>query len=335
MSPEIMIKKKNDIPETDQFSSKLSALLQASMSESSKKAIRSDLYIFFRWLDNNGYSTTLPISSNLIAEFIADFTGLRTVSSIMRYISSIAKIHRLSKMDDPTKTELVRATIQGAKKTQSSSQKKANALSGADLMRILDGLSDREWLSRRNRAIFTIGWSAALRAQEICDLHLGDIEEHDHGIIVIIRKSKTDQIGVGSRIGIPSSYFTELILDWKSAATKLYGTTRGPLFCRIGYSRTDRYFPKVAPRPPLSTRSLSKIIKNTLKLFGFEGSTHSLRRGIITEAARYDIPERVIQRHSRHKSVSTVRGYVEDGNIMRDNPLPAIFERLLSSRQNS
>lgn len=336
MSPEIsLIKKKNNILETDQFSDKLSSLLQASMSVSSKKAIRADLCIFFKWLDNNEYSTTLPISPQIIAEFIADFTGLRTVSTIMRYISSIAKIHRLSKMDDPTKTELVRATMCGLKKTKGLSLKKAAALSGEDLLRILDGLSDREWLSRRNRAIFTIGWSCALRSQEICDLHLRDIDETDDGIIVTIRKSKTDQMAIGDRIGIPSSYFTDLILDWKNAVTKLYGTSKGPLFCRIGYSRTDRYFPKISPRPSLSTRSLSKIIKNTLKSFGFEGSTHSLRRGFITDAARIGVPERVIQRHSRHRSVSTVRGYVEEGNIMIDNPLPAIFDRLLSSRQNS
>ena len=43
-------------------------------------------------------------------------------------------------------------------------------------------------------------------------------------------------------------------------------------------------------------------------------SPHSLRSGFITSAADASVPEHVIQRTSRHKSVETLRGYIRAGD---------------------
>ena len=43
-------------------------------------------------------------------------------------------------------------------------------------------------------------------------------------------------------------------------------------------------------------------------------SPHSLRSGFITSAADANVPEHVIQRTSRHKSVETLRGYIRAGD---------------------
>ena len=40
------------------------------------------------------------------------------------------------------------------------------------------------------------------------------------------------------------------------------------------------------------------------------------RRGFISEAAAQGVPEHVIARHSRHKSIKTLRGYIEDAQVM-------------------
>lgn len=212
--------------------------------------------------------------------------------------------------------------------------KKAPALRLAQLMELLDRMSSREWPSRRNRAILVVGWTSALRASEICALNIEDIQHAPEGLIVWIRKSKTDQDGKGIPIGIPASPLTAIILDWRSAVTRLYGTESGPLFPRIGYAQVDRWFPSIGPRGRLSTRSLHKLIVRLLRTISVDGSVHSLRRGMITEAAAAGVSEQLIQRHSRHRSVAVLRGYVDEGNLFTHNPLLPLLDPLPSPQQD-
>ena len=318
----------------DGLSAKLVALLKNSRSRATSKAIRSDIRKFNTWCDARNLSN-LPCSPETLAEWIADLHGSSSVASISRYVSSVSVVHDLGGYDNPARSELVRIAMKGLRRSEAGTPaKKAPALRLSKLMELLDKMSSREWPSRRNRAILAVGWSAALRASEICALNIEDIQQATEGLIVWIRKSKTDQEGKGIPIGIPASPLTAIIMDWRSAVTRLYGTESGPLFPRIGYAQVDRWFPSIGPRGRLSTRSLHKLIVRLLRMVSVEGSVHSLRRGMITEAAAAGVAEQPIQRHSRHRSVAVLRGYVEEGNLFDFNPLNAVFETLPSSQQD-
>jgi integrase len=56
---------------------------------------------------------------------------------------------------------------------------------------------------QRDRALLLIGFAGGLRRSELVAINLIDFERVREGIILIIRRSKTDQDGVGRRIGIP------------------------------------------------------------------------------------------------------------------------------------
>lgn len=319
---------------SDGLSPKLIALLHNSRSLSTTKAIRSDIRKFSTWCDSRNLSN-LPCSPETLAEWIADLQGSSSVASIARYVSSVSTVHDLGGHDNPARSELVRLTMKGLRRSEAGTPaKKAPALRLEQLMDLLDRMSSHEWPSRRNRAILAIGWAAALRASEICALNIEDIQQAIEGLVVRIRKSKTDQEGKGIPIGIPASPLTAVILDWKTAVTRLYGTNSGPLFPRIGYAQVDRWFPSIGPRGRISTRSLHKLIVRLLRMVSVEGSVHSLRRGMITEAAVAGAPESLIQRHSRHRSVAVLRGYVEEGNLFASNPLNAVFELLASPQKD-
>lgn len=315
-----------------QFTPKLIELLKNSSSASSRKALISDFTLFLKWSSSHGIKEPLPSTPEYIAEWIAFLSDIRSIASITRYVSSISRIHERAGWPNPTKSEIVYSALKGLKRSSMTPQRKAHALRGEDLLRILDKMSHTEWNSRRNRAILSIGWACALRSSEICRLDLSDIvpkrEGSQEGLIVNIRRSKTDQQGSGHKIGIPHSPLSVIISEWVCDAKSLYGSDDGPMFPRLGYAQRDRWFPRVGSRDRLSTRGLQKIIMKILDDAGLTGSVHSLRRGLITDAAEAGVPDRVIQRHSRHKSLTVLRGYVEDGNIMTDNPLPAVFHRL-------
>lgn len=307
------------------LSNELLELLESSLSPATRKALKSDIMVFFRHAREY---PIFPASEITVAEFIAKMAKTRTVSTITRYVSSISKIHDLAGHPNPCRSELVRTAMSGLRRSKTAVLKQAHALRGKELMLILKNLSSTEWSSRRNRAIFALGWSAALRLSELCAINIDDLEIDEQGIVLTIRKSKTDQTGESAKIGIPKSELANIVTSWRDAVRRLYGAENGPLWPKIGAASKDRWFPSVGARKRLSIRGMSQVIKRVFEANKLRGSSHSLRRGMISEAAAAGVPELVIQRHSRHKSIKVLRSYVEEGNIMIDNPLPAVFDRL-------
>ena len=61
---------------------------------------------------------------------------------------------------------------------------------------------------------------------------------------------------------------------------------------------------------------MSLIVKHRL---GERFSGHSLRAGLATSAAMKDIPEHLIQKQTRHKSVDVLRGYIREGELFKRN----------------
>src|SRR5262249_45507146 len=55
----------------------------------------------------------------------------------------------------------------------------------------------------RNRAIILLGFAGAFRRSELVALNVEDLEETAEGMLVTLRRSKTDQEGFGRRVAIP------------------------------------------------------------------------------------------------------------------------------------
>ena len=54
-----------------------------------------------------------------------------------------------------------------------------------------------------DRALILIGFAEALRRSELAALDLADITEDDHGLVVMIRRSKDDQEAHAEQRGLP------------------------------------------------------------------------------------------------------------------------------------
>lgn len=68
---------------------------------------------------------------------------------------------------------------------------------------------------------------------------------------------------------------------------------------------------------------MARIIKRAAKRVGIDPAPyagHSLRAGFCTQAYLNGVPELAIMRQSRHKSLDTVRKYIRDRSLFRDNP---------------
>ncbi len=70
-----------------------------------------------------------------------------------------------------------------------------------DLRRTLEQLGD-DPASIRDRALILVGFAGAMRRSELAALDVSDVTFIDKGIEILIRRSKTDQLGVGHVLAI-------------------------------------------------------------------------------------------------------------------------------------
>jgi site-specific recombinase XerD len=132
----------------------------------------------------------------------------------------------------------------------------------------------------RDRALLLLGFAGALRRSELVALDVADIAEAKTGLLVTIRRSKTDQEGEGITIAIARGDVAcpaRALREWLDAA----GIEAGPIFRPINKAST-------VATGRLTDRSVANIVKAYAGRAGFDASTfsgHSLRSGFLTSAA--------------------------------------------------
>jgi integrase len=145
-------------------------------------------------------------------------------------------------------------------------------------------------------------------------LTVADLEEVEEGLRVHVRRSKTDQEGVGQVVPVLNgSRFkvAEAVRAWLQAAQ----ISDGPVF------RPLRKGGGVLPAA-LSTKSVAAIVKAYAELAGLDPALfagHSLRAGFLTSAAIAGASVFKMMEVSRHRSMETVRGYVRDAELFKDH----------------
>jgi integrase len=155
-----------------------------------------------------------------------------------------------------------------------------------------------------------------MRRSELVGLDVSDLARADEGLVVTVRKSKTDQAQAGRKVGIPFGAHegtcpVRAVLAWLHKS----GIAEGPLFRPI-----NRHGRLQGRR--LSGRAVAEVVKRSLRAAGRSArgySGHSLRAGLVTQAALSGVGERAIQEQSGHQSLAVLRRYIRDGSLFREN----------------
>lgn len=286
-----------------------------SISESTKRSYRADLAHF------EVTGRTFPALPSDIASYIAEMAGQYAVATIERRLASLAKAHRTRGYDDPCKAELVKSTLRGIRRSLGTKQRQAAAILRDDLFAMLDKLGDHRPKDIRDRALLLLGFATAMRRSELASLDIDDIEFIPKGMLVILRRSKTDQEGQGRKIAVP------------------YGRTK---YCPVTALRT---WLNVLERPSgaifvcinkhghilqqrISGEAVSLVVKTRIANAGYDPkpfSGHSLRAGFATSAAQAGASTYKIRQTTGHRTESSLSRYIRDTDLFTD----AAITRLL------
>jgi integrase len=288
--------------------------IRASKADSTLRGYRSDWRNFCQWCEGHGLCS-LPASPEAVALYIAECATRLKVGSIQRRLNAIAEAHKAMGLDSPTSSGFVRNTLKGIKRTVGTATVQRTAALTDDIRAMLEA-SDTVLIGVRDRALILLGFPGAFRRAELVSLDVSDLDFSRDGLTVLLRRSKTDQDGLGRRVGIPYGSNPEtcpvrVLLAWLEQAA----LSTGPVFRSI-----NRHGHAQAAR--LSPAEVARIVKKLAERAGLDPSKyagHSLRAGHATAAAIAGASERSIMTQTGHRSVQMVRRYIRDGNLFREN----------------
>lgn len=304
------------VGQRENLSQRIRDYIEQSKAENTRRGYQSDWYHFSTWCEAQSVSN-LPCLPETVAYYLSDLVerGYK-VSTLQRRLSSIAIAHKTAGYPSPLEDAGLRTVWRGIRKELGTAPQGKKPLFTTDIKNMINNLKLDTLSGLRDRALILVGFAGGFRRSELVALDVDDIEFQREGLIILIRRSKTDQTGEGRKIGIP--YGSQLktcpvrgLQDWLSASL----ITNGPLFRKV--NKGDW----VEPRR-LSDKSVANIIKRMAESIGADPAQyagHSLRAGFATSSAAAGANERDIMRQTGHKSVVTVRRYIRDGEIFREN----------------
>jgi len=261
------------------------------------------------WCRGHGLpDPVVPFPPEHVAAWIAESAnqGL-CAASIKILLAAVSRIHTEAGLESPTRSETVRATWRGIRRTKGTAVEKKHALTAEEIVRMAAAVQPGNHKSgrhyRRDRAIILFGWASGLRRSELCQLTVNDLTFSEAGVVINLSRSKTDQEGKGRRVAIPRGADNSVCPVVAIEAWLRTRQGRGNLFqcCAVTFAF---------------------VLKHYAAKIGIDPATiagHSLRRGVITQAARNGASEREIAQFSGHKDLKTLRGYIEDGQLFNSN----------------
>jgi site-specific recombinase XerD len=288
-------------------------LARASRSDSTWRAYDSDLRHFQAWCAEH-HLDALPAEPLTVATYLAALESSHSPSTIRRRLAAISVSHQLTGMETPTTDAGVKSVWAGIRRRNGVAPRQVRAARTKVITTLVSSLGNR-LIDVRDRALILIGFAGALRRSELVALDVEDVDEDADGLVLRIRRSKTDQEAEGEIRGLPygSHPATCPVRAWR-AWLNASGIGTGPAFRGV-----DRHGRMRSTR--LTDRAVADMIKRRAAAAGLDGlfAGHSLRSGFATEGYAQGAPELAIMRHGRWKSASVMRGYVQEGTIWTDN----------------
>lgn len=320
-----------EVAEMQDLASQARDYAKLARSGNTNRAYASDWNDFAYWCASKRLNS-MPAMPHTVAVYLADRAGNEwidqkgkrqtplKVASLQRRLTAISQAHCLAKIPFDRRHPDILQVWKGIRNKNGTAQVCKDPILLEDLREMISAVPIEKagrphLLGLRDRALLLIGFVGAFRRSELVSLHHADVKFSRDGIVVNLRKSKTDQEGRGREIAIPygSNPLTcpvRTLQDWLTASK----IEEGPLFRAINRHGQIK-------SSPLTSHAIALIIKRNDHIGDRKDSFsgHSLRAGFATTAAIAGVPEHVIMKQTGHKKTDTIKRYIRLGNMWKEN----------------
>ena len=287
--------------------------LRQAKAANTQRAYRADWTHFTEWCSRHD-RTPLPATEETLVLYFSNLASTHKPSTLSRRLSAISQAHKLAGLATPTSGAILRNLLAGIRRAKGTAPAVKSPVLSEDIRRIVETTPEtlQGW---RDRALLLVGFAGAFRRSELVSLDYADLDFQSAGLVVTLRRSKTDPEGQGRKVGIPPGSGVTCPLralrKWIEAAAIASGPVFRPINCH-GQIRSVR----------LSDKAVALVLKRCAQSAGLDPARyagHSLRAGLATSAAMRGASERSIMNQTGHRSVQMVRRYIRDGELFRDN----------------
>jgi integrase len=294
---------------------RIATAIEAELAASTRATYDCAWRQWDRWCQGRGINP-LPAPPQALAAFLAERAeaGL-TFGTLDGYCSGIAHRHHQEGFADPTAEAVVRRVRRGLRRIMGvAPRQQSHPLTVVELGQIVSSIDADTAIGKRDRAILLVGYASAMRPGEVAALNVEDILRKPSGVLIHIRRSKTDQDARGQLVGVargdnPLTDPIRALDSW----LEVRPPGPGALFTRVFY-RNHPTIERIGPR------AISRTVQQRASAAGFDGipvSGHSLRAGHATTAAVNGASIDRIAAQTRHRDLGTlVNHYIRPAEAM-------------------
>lgn len=287
------------------------ALAEAAWSANTRRAYRTYWRRFGLWAAAEDVGV-LPARPEDVARYLASLEASGASAAVATTsLASISHAHLLAGLNDPCSDRRVELVRRGFIRTRGRApQRQARPLTVEEVRAMVGACPEHTPLGLRDRALLVVGFGSGMRRSELSALDVADLSFELEGLVVRVRRSKTDQEGVGSLRAIPRAA-KHPELDATVAVDRYLRAIgdEGPLFrtgARRGQLRAERLQPE----------GVAVALRRIAKKAGVDTgllSGHSLRAGYATAALEAGATVQDVARSGGWSDVRTVSTYDRRG----------------------
>ena len=281
-----------------------------SKAHNTLRAYQADFSDFSNFCKTNNFGS-LPTDPKIVALYLTHLSSSCKFSTLKRRLASIKVIHKLKGNYIDIKHPIISENLMGIKRKLGVKQMSKKPILLNDLKLIIQAIDDEknEFKKIQNKALILIGFAGGFRRSELVSIEYDDVDFVNEGVKINIKKSKTDQIGIGMTKAIPYFKNTKFcpVVSLKEWIT----------YAKINSGRIFK----------ISDKTVALIIKKYALISGLDHSKyagHSLRSGFATSTAETGADERSIMAMTGHKTTQMVRRYIQEANLFKNNALNKI-----------
>lgn len=196
--------------------------IEGAYAPATIRAYRADFRDFIEFCRDRNVNA-LPAQPHSVVQFISNLTkSSRSSASIRRALCGISAIHKLNRLNDPTKDSDVALEMRRMHRKLGRHSKQAAGIN-ADILEKLLLATDDSIRGIRDRALLLVAYDTLCRRSELVSLQVKDVKNNMKNRIetssILLRKSKTDQNSAGKWLHL-SQRAHQALVEWMKELPK-------------------------------------------------------------------------------------------------------------------
>ena len=309
-------------PLSDNSRRAVEALKRVARSPATLRAYCADWECFTEWCSREGQQA-FPVEEDTIVAFLARSGSPCVRQRLRRRVATIRVLHREWGDPLPTLYNVQRALENIARSRTANdlpNQVQKRELIFEEVIAASKGFPTT-LVGLRDRAVLLFGSAIGQRRADIAALRVQDVEWIKGGVRVTVRKSKTDQQGVGLSFLVSRGEGAACPVAALEAWLKASAIEDGPLLRRIHRSGS-------VDRRAIGGHIVAQVAKEAARLLGYdtkEYGGHSLRIGFVTSMNLAGVSAARGMAQTGHKKFDTYNRYNRRSAKLEDAATTGLF----------